>query len=89
MKRPYLIIIIITFFTLNLSAQISMEEYKRKRNAELEQYKKSVKTEFEAYREKRNSEFAKLISQRWNAIKHYKGIEPPIKPDPIKPIIKK
>lgn len=88
MKRPYLIIIIITFFTLNLSAQISMEEYKRKRNAELEQYKKSVKTEFEAYREKRNSEFAKLISQRWNAIKHYKGIEPPIKPDPIKPIIK-
>lgn len=87
MKIPF-IIIITAFFTLNLSAQTSLEEYKKKRNAELEQYKKKVKTEFEEYREKRNSEFAKLISQRWNAIRHYKGLEPPVKPEPVKPIIR-
>ena len=88
MKIQPLIITITAFLTLNLSAQTSLEEYKRNRKAELEQYKKRVKTEFEEYREKRNSEFAKLISQRWNAIKHYKGLEPPIKPEPVKPIIK-
>lgn len=88
MKRPSLIIIITAFFTLNLNAQTSIEEYKQKRKTELEQYKKNAKTEFEAYREKRNSEFAKLISQRWNAIKHYKGLEPPVQPEPVQPIIK-
>ena len=87
MKIPF-IIIIIAFFTLNLSAQTSLEEYKRKRKAELEQYKKKAKTEFEEYREKRNNEFAKLISQRWNAIQDYKGLEPPVKPEPVKPIVK-
>lgn len=88
MRIQSLIIIIAAFFTLNLSAQISMEEYKKKRKAELEQYKHRVKTEFEKYREKRNSEFAKLISQRWKAIQDYKGLEPPVKPEPVKPIIK-
>lgn len=88
MRIQSFIIILSTFFTLNLSAQTTLEEYKRKRNTELEQYKKKVKTEFEEYREKRNSEFAKLISQRWNAIKHYKGLEPPVKPEPVKPIVK-
>lgn len=88
MRIQSFIIIISAFFTLNLSAQTTLEEYKRKRNTELEQYKKKVKTEFEEYREKRNSEFAKLISQRWNAIKHYKGLEPQVKPEPVKPIVK-
>lgn len=88
MKIQPLIITITAFLTLNLSAQTSLEEYKRNRKAELEQYKKRVKTEFEEYREKRNNEFAKLISQRWNAIRHYKGLEPPVRPEPVKPIIK-
>ena len=88
MRIQSFIIIISAFFTLNLSAQISMEEYKKKRKAELEQYKNRVKTEFEKYREKRNSEFARLISQRWKAIQDYKGLEPPVKPEPVKPIIK-
>ena len=88
MRIQSFIIIISAFFTLNLSAQISMEEYKKKRKAELEQYKNRVKTEFEKYREKRNREFAKLISQRWKAIQDYKGLEPPVKPEPVKPIIK-
>ena len=88
MRIQSFIIIISAFFTLNLSAQISMEEYKKKRKAELEQYKNRVKTEFEKYREKRNSEFARLISQRWKAIQDYKGLKPPVKPEPVKPIIK-
>ena len=88
MRIQSLIIIIFAFFTLNLSAQTSLEQYKKKRNAELEQYKNRVKTEFEKYREKRNSEFAKLISQHWKAIQDYKGLEPPVKPEPVKPIIK-
>lgn len=86
--KIFYIVIVVLLFPLLLRAQSSLEEYKRERNAQLKAYKERVKTEFEIFREKRNREFAELIARRWNEIKHYKGIEPPVRPEPVKPILK-
>lgn len=87
MKVSY-IVILLSLLALNLNAQTSFEEFKKRRNAEFAKYKERVKTEFEEFRERRNAEFAKLISRRWDMMKHYKGVEPPTKPEPVKPVIK-
>ena len=87
MKVSY-IFILLSFLTFNLNAQTSFEEFKKRKNAEFAKFKERVKTEFEDFRERRNAEFAKLISRRWNMMKHYKGVEPPTKPEPVKPVIK-
>lgn len=73
---------------MNVNAQLSKEEFKKQFYKELEKYKEERKTEFEKFREKRNKEFAEMLSQYWNAIKKQNAVKPPVKPEPVRPIIK-
>lgn len=82
------VVILLSCFAFSLNAQTSFDEFKKRRNTEFAKYKERVKTEFEAFRERRNAEFAKIISRRWNIMNHNKGVEPPTKPEPVKPVIK-
>lgn len=86
------LLLFLTFFSFSISAftqqTTDYDRYVRQKRKEFETYRQERCTEFENYRARRNREFANYLAQRWIEYQHYRGIEAPPCPDPVKPVIK-
>lgn len=90
MESKRLLLLIGLFLAISVSAQqtTDYDRYVQQKRKEFEQYREKKRTEFENYRARRNKEFADYLAQRWIEYQHYKGVEAPPCPDPVKPVIK-
>lgn len=89
-KLLLLLFLVSFFFSISVFAQqtTDYDRYVQQRRQEFEQYRQKRRTEFENYRAQRNKEFANYLAQRWIEYQHYRGVEAPPCPDPLKPVIK-
>lgn len=85
MKRLLAILSVLVLSSVSVMAQVSQEEYARKRKEGFEAYKKQKTEGLKKYNEEKNREYAKWMSKRWELFQSHQGITPPPSPDPVTP----
>jgi hypothetical protein len=70
---------------VNVVAQDTFEDFRKKSQTELDDFKKKSEKEFKDFRDKANAEYAEFMRIAWEEFRSFTGIPVPPSPEPVTP----